>query len=1103
MWIKPKEVLIANAFWVTEQSSVYFLLQRRKGHGKDSNSLSSLFVGTLDSVFDTKPPPYRILHQTPTSEVYYAIACSLTLPEIQKDWEWLQKNLNCLEAFEKEEDVTGFVCGKIESMVASSCHKDLDVDEDSKEYRKQSKKFRRVFNLPSDDKLVSYYSCSYWDGKVPFQGWMYLSVQHLCFYAYILGKEVKIIVRWIDVTDLEKSNNYFFPESICVSTREKEYYFSMFLRKSETFDLMSQLINIAMKQLIDEKPGFSEDKDLLNKMSKNVAKKQSFLKRDLDARALSESYRLTFRLPATEKLDGSTDATLWTPYNKRHVWGRIYVSQNYICFDSRVKGLVSVVIPLRDVSNVEKVDNHASNTAVNNSVLLTTRSASRPTFLFSQIHDRDFFIQKTSELLSKIETHRDTPHDKKGADEEWNLQPPMRLLFKKDLVKEVAAQEEVRIKQWELHFAEYGRGVSMYRTSEMMKLILDGVPDPMRRELWLSFSGAWNMLVSNPNEYRRLVKLGIGRSCTANDEIERDLHRSLPEHPAFQTDIGISALRRVLTAYAERNPQIGYCQAMNIVSSVLLIFCGEEEAFWLLACLCESLLPDYYNTKVVGARIDQEVLDDLVSEHLPHLHSALQHLGMIKMISLSWFLTIFLSVMPYSSAVYIVDCFFYDGAKVIFQVALTVLKVNQEKLLKCNDDGEAMQVLSGYLSGVYNEQLTKQEIIKDGEPIDRTISIQNLLYDAYSKYGSITTGGIERLRMKHRLRVVQGLEDELGRNIVRSIQSDGCFKPDELTDFVAFIKEELISRRTPAERYDPSRPPYEAYSIDFELFRYLFCGISPWGKGEKADDLAARLFRLMDSNSDGILNVREAVIALGLTSTAEMTQRLKLFYALHLPPVLPSVEVQTPVMADGAEIASEATEFFEDGSFSIGSSSADSTPVLERVNSQSGGDEGSWDICSISSLRALVTAVDQKGSRNSLPRMKQEHFIALWRSLYDMLQDHLDNEDMYHSIASVGTLLLKLGEVGKKFYAARDESLESLVLAAEQWNEKSKIVRDHNGNPGGEAEWSIAVEQFLATALTGQPIVEFFSQRIELSSLLASMRKTRFTSIQNNGIEVS
>lgn len=68
--------------------------------------------------------------------------------------------------------------------------------------------------------------------------------------------------------------------------------------------------------------------------------------------------------------------------------------------------------------------------------------------------------------------------------------------------------------------------------------------------------------------------------------------------------------------------------------------------------------------------MDQGVFEDLTRAFLPQLYEHMQDLGVISTISLSWFLTLFLSVMPFDSAVILVDCFFYEGIKVIFQVSV-------------------------------------------------------------------------------------------------------------------------------------------------------------------------------------------------------------------------------------------------------------------------------------------------------------------------------------------------------------------------------------------------------------------------------------------------
>uniref|UniRef100_A0AC11BNJ3 TBC1 domain family member 9B n=1 Tax=Ovis aries TaxID=9940 RepID=A0AC11BNJ3_SHEEP len=76
MWLGPEEVLVANALWVTERANPFFVLQRRRGHGK-GGGLTGLLVGTLDVVLDSsaRVAPYRILHQTQDSQVYWTVAC--------------------------------------------------------------------------------------------------------------------------------------------------------------------------------------------------------------------------------------------------------------------------------------------------------------------------------------------------------------------------------------------------------------------------------------------------------------------------------------------------------------------------------------------------------------------------------------------------------------------------------------------------------------------------------------------------------------------------------------------------------------------------------------------------------------------------------------------------------------------------------------------------------------------------------------------------------------------------------------------------------------------------------------------------------------------
>ena len=95
---------------------------------------------------------------------------------------------------------------------------------------------------------------------------------------------------------------------------------------------------------------------------------------------------------------------LWAPHNKKYRYGQLYIGNNFVCFRSHVPGLVSVVIPLKEVNSVEKENSPPRGNTVDDAIVFVMRNKPRENgFFFAQITDRDFMLEKLSELLSKLQ----------------------------------------------------------------------------------------------------------------------------------------------------------------------------------------------------------------------------------------------------------------------------------------------------------------------------------------------------------------------------------------------------------------------------------------------------------------------------------------------------------------------------------------------------------------------------------------------------------------------------------------------------------------------------------------------------------------------------
>lgn len=252
--------------------------------------------------------------------------------------------------------------------------------------------------------------------------------------------------------------------------------------------------------------------------------------------------------------------------------------------------------------------------------------------------------------------------------------------------------------------------VGRAKWNEFMSLVLGGIPVAYRAKIWAECSGATALRI--PGYYEDL----ISRSNADDDpsvvaQIEMDIHRTLTDNIFFRKGPGVSKLNEVLLAYSRRNPEVGYCQGMNLIAGcLLLIMPTAEDAFWVLTSIIENILPQgYYDQSLLASRADQQVLRRYVAEILPRLSLHLEDLSVeLEALTFQWFLSVFTDCLSAEALFRVWDVVLCtnDGSTFLFQVALALLKLNEQQLLQCSTPAAVYTYI--------NHQMTNHAISIDG-----------------------------------------------------------------------------------------------------------------------------------------------------------------------------------------------------------------------------------------------------------------------------------------------------------------------------------------------------------------------------------------------------
>ncbi|KAK4617734.1 TBC domain-containing protein [Fulvia fulva] len=237
-------------------------------------------------------------------------------------------------------------------------------------------------------------------------------------------------------------------------------------------------------------------------------------------------------------------------------------------------------------------------------------------------------------------------------------------------------------------------GNGKQKLDTLTRLVIGGIPMRLRSPIWMELSNTYAIM--RPNGYKYYLGTQENEDPQEIDAILKDVPRTLTSKYDYFAEKGHDRLRKVLVAFVNKYPGLGYTQGLNMIAGYLLLAIPDEsDAFWVLCNMVDSYFPpDYFSpdTAMSAPIADNVVLRQYVKDLLPKLYDKMSSLEIEPehTVPLSWFLTAFASVLPESVLLRIWDVWLCvpNSKTFLFNVALTLLAAHAKNLMSCEDQGE-------------------------------------------------------------------------------------------------------------------------------------------------------------------------------------------------------------------------------------------------------------------------------------------------------------------------------------------------------------------------------------------------------------------------------